>query len=95
MTGILILAGCDKPGKTTSVTVMNAMCNGPTCGVARLDPVAIRVKGEGVCSEIQAQSGQRIVPFGRQLLLCVNDDYPYDNTGGWEVHISIDESRAS
>jgi hypothetical protein len=28
------------------------------------------------------------------LLLCVNDDQTYDNTGGWELEISVDESNA-
>jgi hypothetical protein len=28
------------------------------------------------------------------LELCLNDDKPWDNGGGWEVHLSVDESQA-
>jgi hypothetical protein len=31
---------------------------------------------------------------GGDLLLCVNDDYLWDNQGGWQVNIFVDESQA-
>jgi len=29
-----------------------------------------------------------------KLLICLNDDLTYDNSGGWQVNITIDESQA-
>jgi hypothetical protein len=29
------------------------------------------------------------------LLICQNDDFTYDNTGGWQVNIFVDESSAN